>query len=109
MGEESISSMIVILEIPYDGQFNRGLPDQKALQTLDEIENTVLEQLRDLDGYLNIGRQTADNLREVYFACKDFRKPSKVLSRLIEEHSSQKLTYHIYKDKYWRSFDRFRA
>lgn len=98
---------LATLEIPYDGRSNNGMPDETTYQLLNEIEEKILEQLKDADGYLNIGRQTADNLREVYFACKDFRKPSKVLHQLTKDYPSMDIKYDIYKDKYWRSFNRF--
>ncbi|AYB29516.1 DUF695 domain-containing protein [Chryseolinea soli] len=99
---------IATLEIQYDGQF-KGMPDETTYQLLNEIEEKALEQLKDADGYLNIGRQTADNSREVYFACKDFRKPSKVLHQLTKDYPSINIQYDIYKDKYWRSFNRFNS
>lgn len=99
---------ITTLEIQYEGESNGGMPDKVTYQLLNEMEEKVLDQLKDADGYLNIGRQTANNLREVYFACKDFRKPSKVLHQLTKDYPTMKMTYDIYKDKYWRSFDRFR-
>lgn len=98
---------IATLEIQYDGQDNNGMPDKTTYQLLNEIEEKVLEQLKDADGYLNIGRQTANSSREVYFACKDFRKPSKVLHQLTKDYPNIDIKYDIYKDKYWRSFDRF--
>jgi len=98
---------IATLEIQYDGQSNNGMPDETTYHLLNEIEGKALEQLKDSDGYLNIGRQTANNLREVYFACKDFRKPSKVLHQLTKDYPQTDIKYDIYKDKYWRSFNRF--
>jgi hypothetical protein len=98
---------ILAVSIPYDGTANNGLPDNETYQSLDALGNAITEDLKDLDGYLNIGRQTADNVREIYFACKDFRKPAKVLHRISTEFPDRKITYDIYKDKYWRSFDRF--
>lgn len=98
---------IAVLEIQYDGQSNNGMPDDTTYQLLNEIEERALEQLKDFDGYLNIGRQTANNLREVYFACKEFRKPSKVLHELTKDYPQIDIKYNIYKDKYWKSFNRF--
>ena len=67
-----------------------------------------MAELKDSDGYLNIGRQTADSVREVYFACFEFRKPSKVLHTIKKEYQNKiKLDFDIYKDKYWQSFNRF--
>jgi hypothetical protein len=60
------------------------------------------------EGFLNIGRQTAKNVREIYFACKDFRKPSKLLDKIQKEYANEfEITYDIFIDKYWNSFDRF--
>lgn len=98
---------IATLEIHYDGQSGNGMPDDNTYQLLNEIEDKALEQLKDFDGYLNIGRQIGNNLREVYFACKDFRKPSKVFYQLTKDYSSMDIKYDIYKDKYWISFNRF--
>lgn len=100
---------ILTIEIPYNGQKNNGMPDDATYKILDELESKILEHLKASDGYLYIGRQTADNVREIYFSCKDFRKPSKVLHQLILDSPDINITYDIYKDKYWRSFNRFNA
>lgn len=99
---------LATLEIPFDGKSNNGMPDNDTYQRLMEIENKALDQLKDTDGHLYIGRMTAKNLREVYFASKDFRKPSKVLDQLKKHFPHVNMKYDIYKDKYWRSFERFR-
>jgi hypothetical protein len=67
-----------------------------------------LKQLLEKDGYLYIGRQTADGERDVYFACKGFRKPSKVFYQIQKDNKHKfEIEYDIYKDKYWQSFERF--
>jgi len=99
---------ILNIEIKYDGKNNNGMPDNKTYKFLNKIENEIMEELKDFEGYLNIGRQTADNCREIYFACKDFRKPSKVLHKIEQMYLGKiDLSYNIYKDKYWQSFNRF--
>ncbi|MDN3583008.1 DUF695 domain-containing protein [Mucilaginibacter flavus] len=99
---------ILTVEIKYNGEKNNGMPDNATYQLLDEIEDKMREELKDHDGYLNIGRQTADSVREIYFACNDFRKPSKVLFNVKRQYADRlKIDYDIYKDKYWQSFDRF--
>jgi hypothetical protein len=100
---------IVAVKIGYNGEDNNGFPDQETFALLNEIEDVFLtEELKDSDGYLNLGRETADSLREIYFACKDFRKPSKVLEEIKNKFASQvDIEYEIYKDKYWQSFARF--
>ncbi len=100
---------ILYVEMTFNGKDNNGLPNNDMYQFLNEIEDLMLVELKDVDGYLNIGRQTAENVREIYFACKDFRKPSKVLHKIIGEFSSKiEISYDLYKDKYWQSFDRFK-
>ncbi|HYK57167.1 MAG TPA: DUF695 domain-containing protein, partial [Flavisolibacter sp.] len=59
---------IVTVEIPYDGSNNNGMPDEETYQLLNDVENSFLEKLKDSEGYLNIGRQTAKSTREIYFA-----------------------------------------
>jgi hypothetical protein len=99
---------ILNIEIKYDGENNKGMPDDKTFKLLDKIENDILNELKDFDGYLNIGRQTADSIREIYFACRDFRKPSLVLHAVQQKYAGKlDISYDIYKDKYWQSFNRF--
>jgi len=83
-----------------------GLPNKTDYELLDNLEDNLLISLKDSEGYLNIGRETAEGLREIYFACKDFRKPSKILHQ-IKSSTAFELTYEIYKDKYWQSVNRF--
>lgn len=100
---------ILEVEIKYDGSNNNGMPNNTTYEILNQIEDEILLDLPDLEGNLNIGRQTADSLRSIYFACKDFRKPSKILHNFIKNHpSGLEITYDIYKDKYWQSFERLR-
>jgi len=100
---------ILKVEINYNGDNNNGMPDNDTYKLLNKFEDEMMIELKDFEGFLNVGRQTADNSREIYFACKDFRKPSKVLHELIKNYSNKvDLTYEIYKDKYWQSFERFR-
>lgn len=99
---------ILKIEINYNGNDN-GLPDESTYELMNEFEDQIMLELTDIEGYLNIARQTADNSRETYFACKDFRKPSRVLHEMIKKYAAQlEINYEIYKDKYWQSFEQFR-
>jgi hypothetical protein len=94
------------VEIKFDGTKNQGMPDNRTYELLTAIEDDILLELKDFDGYLNIGRETAEGTREIHFACKDFRKPSKVLDDIKRKYKSQiELDFSIYKDKYWRSLN----
>lgn len=102
-------SWIAVITFNYDGSNNNAMPNENDYESLNQIEETILEELTDKDGYLYIGRQTANNERDIYFACKDFRKPSKVFYRIQQGYSDKfEIEYDIYKDKYWQSFERFR-
>ncbi|MRX41121.1 DUF695 domain-containing protein [Flavobacterium sp. LC2016-23] len=96
---------VVIITIPFDGSNTNGMPDEETYKILDEIEDEISADLKDLEGYLNIGRETANGKREIFFACKEFRKPPKVLDAIIKKYSQTfEISYDIYKDKYWQSF-----
>lgn len=99
---------ILRIEIQYKGN-EHGMPDNKTYDLLNSFEDEMMLELKDSDGYLNIGRQTVDSMREIFFACKDFRKPAKVISSFQKKYADRlNIDYHIYKDKYWQSFERFR-
>ncbi len=101
---------VMHIEIPYDGQRNNGFPEAEMFKFLNDVEEEMMKDLKDSEGYLNIGRQTADNAREIYLACKDFRLPSKVVYKIQNQYKDKiDLEYSIYKDKYWQSLDRFRV
>lgn len=100
---------LAIMTIKYDGSNNNGMPNNKDYENLGSIEDEIMTSLKDKDGYLNIGRQTAKNEREIYFACKDFRQPSKVFNETQKKYGEKyKIEFDIYKDKYWQTFDRFK-
>lgn len=99
---------IAVLEIRIDGKNHNGMPDNFKYELLTEIEEKIVEELKDPTGYLNVGRQTADSVREIYFSCIDFRKPSRVMLDVIEIYEGKAaINFDIYKDKYWQSFSRF--
>lgn len=99
---------IAIMTIRYDGTDNNGMPYREDYQIMDGIEDEMMSYLIHKDGYLKIGRETGDNAREIFFVCKDFRKPSKVFYEIVCKYGSRfEIKFDIYKDKYWRTFNRF--
>jgi Family of unknown function (DUF695). len=96
------------IQFVYGDEGNLGMPGEETYKLLSEIEDDILSELKDSEGHLNVGRETANNERTVYFACKDFRKPSKVFERINKKHADRfQIESDIYKDKYWQTFDRF--
>lgn len=101
---------ILRLELKYEVKRSDGFPDEDMYQLLNEIEEEFNLELKDFEGYLNIGRETTNGLREVHFACKDYRKPCKMADDIIKKYSNKLVVnYEIYKDKYWRSFEKFQS
>jgi hypothetical protein len=99
---------ILKVGLSYQSQGNIGMPTDKDSEQLGEIEDLLLSELIGDEGYLNIGRQTAENVREIYFACKDFRKPSQVAHEIQLKYAKKlEINYEIYKDKYWQSFNHY--
>ena len=100
---------IGLVLIKYDGSDSNGMPNKEDYEILNKLEDEMVASLIDKEGYLLVGRQTADNEREIYFACKDFRKPSKVFYETQLKYGDKfEIDFEIYKDKYWQSFNRFK-
>lgn len=105
---DSIAShpWISAISMQYNGSDNNGLPNEIDYKKLDEIEDELLEILTEDKGHIYIGRETGNNMREIYFASKDFRLPSKLYYAYSQQNKDNyKFDYDIYRDKYWISFD----
>ena len=98
---------ISVLRIEYKGDDESGFPDNEDYEMLNAIEDEILVDLKPEEGDLNIGRETAEHIREIYFASKDFRKISKILAETTRKYPQYNITFEIYKDKYWQSFERY--
>ncbi|MGD9587900.1 MAG: DUF695 domain-containing protein [Pyrinomonadaceae bacterium] len=101
---------MLVITIGYDGTVNNGLPDQDTYEKLDAIEESLVSNLKDSEGYLYIGRQSARGKRTVFIACVDFRRPSKVAYEAKQRFSGSgelAVDYEIFKDKYWQSVSYF--
>ncbi|WP_300685626.1 DUF695 domain-containing protein [Chryseobacterium sp.] len=94
---------VAVLKIYYDGDNNDGLPEKEDFEKLSDIENKVIDELQG-EGYLYIGRESADNVKESYFAGKDFRKISKVFNAIKQDNPEYRISPGIFKDKYWQYF-----
>jgi len=96
--------------ISYDGSTNSGLPEPEVNMAMDRIEDLLIDGLPVDQGYVYLGRETYEGSRYVYIACQDFRQPSRVADYISNQYSSEfQIEWDIYKDKYWRSLNRFRS
>lgn len=99
---------ICILIFKYDGTKNNGMPKDNDYKLLNIIEDEIMQKLIDKEGYLNVGRQIAENERELFFACNDFRNPSKVFYQIEQKYQDKfEIEYSIFKDKYWQTYENF--
>jgi len=100
---------MMIVEINYDAKGRNGMPDKKTNELMNLFEDELTAQLPHSAGYLNLGRETYNNKREIFFACKEFRNVSKATAMIIGQYQQRLVaSYDIYKDRYWRSLDHFR-
>ena len=99
---------ITILTLNYNNESN-GMPNDEDYQYLDDLEERVNTLMTENQHCLNIGRETGESRREILFATKDFRKVVKIMDEVAKQESPFKITYDVFKDKYWRSLDRFRV
>jgi len=99
---------MMVVTIGFNCNPETGLPDNVTAEKLNEIEDAITTELKDVDGYLNIGRQAANGERDIFFACVEFRKPSKVAYSVQQRfRGSLAIDYRIYKDKYWQTVSHF--
>lgn len=106
---QSSHPWLAVMTLKYDGSKKNGMPNNADYELLGSIEDEIMLSLKDKDGNLNIGRQTANNERDIYFACKDFRKASKTFYETQKNYGDKfEIKYDIYKDKYWQTFERFK-
>ena len=99
---------LMTIEITYDGKKTNGMPSPDVYALMSQFEEELLKLLPDSEGYLNLGRETYNNKRTTYFACKEFRQASKSARALITNYKQKlNIEYDIYKDKYWRTMNRY--
>lgn len=99
---------ILKIAINYDGAANEGFPDAETLARINQFDDLLLDYFPESDGFINLGRETGEGIREIYFACKGFREPSRITQHLILQFAGKlEMDYQIFKDKYWQTFERY--
>jgi len=100
---------MMVMEIKFDDSQNNGLPAEPVYELMNEFDNEALKLLPDIEGYLNLGRETHNGTRKMYYACKEFRHASKTIAALIKSyHGKLDASYDIFKDKYWVTLNHLR-
>lgn len=90
------------------GMINNGMPGEEQFSIFNELQEELDSLLIDSSGYLNLGRETYNGKSEIYYACREFRNISKLTDRTIRSFEGKlACSYTIYKDKYWRTMDKY--
>ena len=99
---------ILVVMIRYQAENENGFPSHATYKVISELEDEIETQLPAEQGYIFLGSETIDGLRETFIACREFRNATEEVSKLQKEYE-QKLIfdYEFYKDKYWQSFERY--
>ena len=104
---------MMVIEIDYTktkSVISKGMPDEKHYQSMCRLEEELTRLLTDSAGYLTLGRETYKGKTTLYMACKEYRIASKTTHDLLQTHKALLAgSYNIYKDKYWRTMEKFRA
>ncbi len=99
---------MLTLHIAYDGSGLNGMPSKQVYQHMEAFEDALMAQLPEHEGHLNLGRETGDDVRLVYIACKQFVEATRVLERLMPQFKQDMVvSYDVFQDKYWLSLQRF--
>lgn len=99
---------MMTIGITYDGKNTNGMPSAEVYETMNQFEDELMKLLPDSEGYLNLGRETYNSKRTSYVACKEFRQASKNTRATIANYKQKlDIEYDIYKDKYWRTMNRY--
>ena len=99
---------ITVLTLGY-GNGSNGMPTDEDYALLDELEERVNAMMTTSQYYLNLGRETGEDRREILYATKDFREVVKIMDDVTRFDCPFNITFDVFKDKYWRSMDRFRV
>lgn len=92
--------------VAYDPAGN--MPDELTNDILNVFEDHLIERLKATDGCLWLAHETCRGTRDIYFACREFRKPSKIMWLIEQEFPyAYDFAFDIFKDKYWRTLQHF--
>ena len=99
---------VAFFTVKFNGDDNNGLPDNKDFEALNAIEDEISEEMEADGNCVYVGRETADGIKESFYACKNYRIPARIFKKYQQKYQDQyEITYEIIKDKYWRSLEKY--
>jgi hypothetical protein len=91
------------IDIDFKGN-ESGLPDDKQLKDLQQIEDELAERLEGAKLAFLIGHETHDGLRAIYFYTDKYYPVSKIVHDYLQSTAYKyDIVFHIRKDKYWKN------
>lgn len=96
-----------VVTLTFDLDEDLKFPNEPTQEKLEQIELELCDNLTSKDAAIHIGRQTIGTKREIYFVAADYNRLAQVFYACADKHHEFKLESEIYKDKYWRTFDKF--
>lgn len=100
---------ILVIMIHYTPEGEAGFPDAETYKVITAFEDDLELTLPSLSGYIFLGSETVDGLRETFIACREFRLATEAIHNLqVKYKDTLDMNYEFYKDKYWQSFERYK-
>jgi hypothetical protein len=94
---------VLVIAVPFNGTNLK-----QKLQSFNRLAAELATKLPASAGCISIGRKTTTDSHTLYLACQDFRKPSQVVRQLQKSYAGYlAITYELYKDKSWQTFEEF--
>lgn len=99
---------LLFIRLEYPGNEN-GLPLDKDAEAINIIEKELVISLTEEMNNLYLGNEKHNHLSEFFVACSEFKNSSKTAQMLIQKYGTAfRMSYVIYKDKYWKTFDKYK-
>ncbi|MFZ4260609.1 DUF695 domain-containing protein [Sphingobacterium sp. HJSM2_6] len=99
---------ILVLIQKYEPKDELGLPDNDSYSVFESIQTDMESFLPESEGYIQIGTETVNGTRELFIACRDYRKPARKAKEIQQKYSPiVDVDFEIFKDKYWRTFNSY--
>ena len=100
---------ILVIMNEYIPANESGFPDADNFDLMVSVEEKIEERLMQRPGFIFLGTETVNGIREAFFACRDFRYASEVMDEFIEAYADKlNMRMEFFKDRYWQSFEKYR-
>lgn len=99
---------IAIISLRHPDSNESVLAEATLIDEVNIFYEEISSLLKKENGYITIGKRTYLSNFDFYFACKEFRYPSKILEAFKMKYGNEWIIdSKIVKDKYWQTFSNF--